>query len=235
MHHNNIPVGEFYDISVDDQEPYKVYGGTQYDASVFGPAKEWNPKYGDDWQYVWFDVWSGGDGCYTMADPLNSDIIYSSSQNGGIFRKNMRTNVSKGIKTKLQKGHEGNLNHKFVAPYIISKHNLLTLYNAGNYVYKSLNRGDSWKLINPDLSQSASEEKKSVAAGAIAESPIDPGVLFVGIDKGAFWFLWNDGMDWLENSTGLPNGYIPCICPSQFDKVRVYVTVTGINYDVLNN
>jgi len=235
MHYNNIPTGEFYDISIDDQEPYNVYGGTQDDASVFGPAKEWNPKYQDDWQYVWFDVWSGGDGCYTMADPLNPDIIYSSSQNGGIFRKNMQTDDSKGIRPKLPEGHEEKLNYNFVAPYIISKHNPLTLYHAGNYVFKSLNRGDSWKLISPDLAKSSIDGKKSLAAGAIAESPIEPGILFVGTDRGSFWITQNDGIEWSEYSVGLSNGYIRSICPSRFEKARVYVSITGINYDDLKN
>ncbi len=235
MHYNNIPTGEFYDISVDDQDPYHVYGGTQDDASVYGPAKEWNPKFQDEWQYVWFDVWSGGDGCYTMADPVYPNIIYSSSQNGAIFRKNMQTDRQVRIRPRLPKDHEGRLAYHFIAPYIISPHNPLTLYHAGNYIFKSLNRGDSWKLISPDLSQSASEEKKSVAAGAIAESPLEPGVIFVGTDRGAFWVTKDDGKEWVEHSVGLSNGYIRSICPSRFDKARVYVSVTGINYDDLKN
>jgi photosystem II stability/assembly factor-like uncharacterized protein len=235
MHHNNIPAGEFYDISVDNQDPYFVYGGTQDDSSVYGPAMEWNPKYQDEWQYVWLDAWAGGDGCYTMADPMDPNIVYTSSQNGGIFRKDMRADRSVGIRPRLPKGHEGRLSYNFVAPYIISQHNPLTLYHAGNYVFKSLNRGDSWRLISPDLSQSAFAEKKSVAAGAIAESPYEPGILFIGTDRGAFWVTQDDGRRWTEFSEGLSDGYIRSICPSRFSKSRVYVAVTGINYDDLRN
>jgi len=235
MHHNNIPAGEFYDISVDNQNPYYVYGGTQDDSSVYGPAKEWNSKYQDEWRYVWLDAWAGGDGCYTMADPLDPNIVYTSSQNGGIFRKDMRADRSVGIRPQLPEEHKGKLNYNFIAPYIISLHNPLTLYHAGNYIFKSLNRGDSWRLISPDLSQSAFEEKKSAAAGAIAESPFEPGVLFVGTDRGAFWVTLDDGKNWREFSEGLSNGYIRSICPSRFSKSRVYVAVTGINYDDLRN
>jgi photosystem II stability/assembly factor-like uncharacterized protein len=235
MHHNNIPAGEFYDISVDDQDPYYVYGGTQDDSSVYGPAKEWNPKYADEWRYVWLDAWAGGDGCYTMADPLGPNIVYTSSQEGGIFRKDMRADRSVGIRPRLPEGQEGRLEYNFVAPYIISPHNPLTLYHAGNFIFKSLNRGDSWRLISPDLSLSKFEEKRSVAAGAIAESPFEPGILFVGTDRGAFWVTQDDGKNWTEHSEGLPNGYIRSICPSQFDRARVYVSVTGINYDDLKN
>ncbi len=235
MHYNNIPAGEFYDISVDNQDPYCVYGGTQDDSSVYGPAKEWNPKFQDEWQYVWLDAWAGGDGCYTMADPLDPNIVYTSSQNGGIFRKDMRADRSVEIRPRLPKDHGGQLAYNFVAPYIISHHNPLTLYHAGNYIFKSLNRGESWQLISPDLSESALPEKKSVAAGAIAESPLEPGVLFVGTDRGAFWVTQDDGKNWTEHSEGLSDGYIRSICPSCFDKARVYVSVTGINYDDLKN
>jgi photosystem II stability/assembly factor-like uncharacterized protein len=235
MHHNNIPAGEFYDISVDDQNPYNVYGGTQDDASVYGPAKEWDPRFQDEWQYVWFDVWSGGDGCYTMADPTDPDIIYSSSQHGGIFRKNMQTGRRVRIRPGLPEDHSGQLAFHFIAPYIISPHDPRTLYHAGNYIFKSQNRGNNWKLISPDLSQSTLEEKRSVAAGAIAESPFEPGVLFVGTDRGAFWISKDDGKTWTEHSEGLSNGYIRSICPSRFEKARIYVSVTGINYDDLSN
>ncbi|MCP4724165.1 MAG: glycosyl hydrolase, partial [bacterium] len=235
MHHNNIPAGEFYDISVDNKEPYNVYGGTQDDASVYGPATEWNPNYQDQWKYVWFDVWSGGDGCYTLADPTDPDVIYSSNQNGNIFRKNMRTGRQNRIRPRFSGEREGRPNYHFITPYIISPHNPLTLYHAGNYIFKSLNRGDNWKLISPDLTRSAIPEKVSYSVGGFAESPIEPGVLFAGTEKGAFWVTNDDGRNWTEHSAGLPNCYIRSICPSRFDKARVYVTLTGINYDDLKN
>jgi photosystem II stability/assembly factor-like uncharacterized protein len=235
LHHNNIPAGEFYDISVDNQDPYLVYGGTQDDSSVFGPSKEWNPKFADGWHYVWLDAWAGGDGCYTVPDPTDSNIVYFSSQNGGIMRKDMQADRSVDIMPRLPKGHSGRLAFNFVAPYIISPHNFLTLYHAGNFVFKSLNRGDSWRVISPDLAVSAHEEKKSVAAGAIAESPLEPGVLFVGTDRGAFWVSLNDGVQWTEHSEGLADAYIRSICPSRFKRSRVYVAAAGINYDDLGN
>lgn len=231
MHHNNIPAGEFYDISVDDQDPYCVYGGTQDDASVFGPAQEWDPRFPDRWEYIWIDAWSGGDGCFTLPDPEDPDTVYFSSQNGGVRRKDKKKNRSASIRPKLPEDHPGKLAYNFVAPYILSPHNHLTLYHAGNYVFKSLNRGDSWWLISPDLSKSSSANKQSVAVGAIAESPLKPGLLYAGTDKGAFWVTKNDGASWDEHSQGLPPRYIRSICPSRFSLSRVYVAVTGINDD----
>lgn len=235
MHYNNLPAGEFYDISVDNQNPYYVYGGTQDDSSVYGPAKEWNPVYADGWKYVWLDAWSGGDGCVTIPDPEDPNTVYFSSQHGGIRRKDMKAGRSARIRPRLPKGQPGRLTYAFVAPYFISPHDHLTLYHAGNYIFKSVNRGDSWKLISPDLSQSAHKEKESTTMGAVAESPLEPGLLYAGTDKGAFWVTHDDGLEWIEHSKGLPNRYIRSICPSRFSRSRVYVAVPGINDDDLKN
>ncbi len=234
MHHNNIPAGEFYDISVDNQDPYYVYGGTQDDASVYGPSEEWNPIYPDGWKYIWVDAWSGGDGCVTLPDPVDSNIIYTSSQNGGIFRKDMAAEKSKHIRPRMPRGSGKKLNYNFVAPYIISPYSPTTLYHAGNYVFKSIDRGDHWELISPDLAKSSMPLKESLAVGAIEESPLNKGLLFAGTDKGAFWVSENDGDSWEERSVGLPDQYIRSICPSRFSSDRVYVELTGINQDDLN-
>ena len=234
LHYNNLPAGEFYDISVDNQDPYYVYGGTQDDASVYGPSREWKPKYPDGWKYIWVDAWSGGDGCVTIPDPEDPNIVYTSSQLGGIFRKDLKADRSQGIRPRLPKGHEGELSYEFIAPYILSPHNRLTLYHAGNYVFKSLNRGDDWRLISPNLAGSTYPGKISNAAGAIAESLLKPGLIYVGTDRGAFWVTKNDGVEWTECSQGLPDRYIRSICPSRFKESRVFVAVSGINTDDLS-
>jgi photosystem II stability/assembly factor-like uncharacterized protein len=233
LHHNNIPVGEFYDISVDNQDPYKIYGGTQDDASVFGPPSEWDPRFADGWRYVWLDPWSGGDGCYTFADPEDPATVYFSSQNGAARRQDTRTGQSVSIMPRLPKGFKGRAEYNFITPYFISPHDRLTLYHAGNYVFKSPDRGDSWRLISPDLAKSADPGRVSTAAGAIAESPLDPGVLYLGTDGGAFWVTTDDGGTWAERSAGLPPNYIRSICPSRFSRTRIYVAAPGINRDDL--
>lgn len=233
-HYNNIPAGEFYDISVDNQDPYMVYGGVQDDASVYGPSREWNPLFPDGWKYIWIDAWSGGDGCFTYPDPEDPNIIYTSSQNGGIFRKNMLKDQSKGIRPRLPKSNKEKLKYNFIAPYIISKHNTSRLYHAGNFVFKSENKGDDWELISPDLSISSDPQKKSLAAGAIAESSLNEKLLFVGTDHGAFWVSENQGEKWEERSADLPIAYIRSIQPSSFDPNRVYVSLNGMNYDDLS-
>jgi photosystem II stability/assembly factor-like uncharacterized protein len=233
LHLNNIPAGEFYDISVDNRTPFNVYGGVQDDASVYGPAREWNPLFADGWHYVWLDAWAGGDGCVTFPDPEDPNTVYFSSQNGGARRKDMAAGRSVSIRPRLPRGHEGELRFNFVAPYFPSPHDPKVLYHAGNYVFKSPDRGDSWTLISPDLAKSSDPARASEAAGAVAESPISPGVLYLGTDRGAFWVTTDDGKKWVERSEGLPNVYVRSICPSRFKRARVYAALTGINYDDL--
>ena len=235
IHYNNIPAGEFYDITVDNQDPYMIYGGTQDDATVFGPANEWNPRYADGWRYLWVDAWSGGDGCVTQVDPEDPNTVYFSSQNGGMMRKNLKTGLSKPIRPSLSGNQSGNLHFNFVSPYIISQHDSKTLYHAGNYVLKSMNRGDSWDVISEDLSVSKYPDKESVAAGALAKSPLDTGLIYVGTDRGAFWVSRNDGESWEERSEGLANNYVRSIVASRYSPSRVYLAMTGINYDDLHH
>ncbi len=113
-------------------------------------------------------------------------------------------------------------------------HGRLQKYHGGNFVFKSIDRGDSFKIISPNLSISPLKEKKSFALGALVESRIEKGLLFAGTDKGAFWVSKDDGGHWQENSTGLANNYIRSISPSRFSKQRVYLAMTGINYDDLH-
>ena len=141
LHHNNIPAGEFYDITVDNQTPYQIYGGVQDDATVFGPAEEWDPRFPDTWRYLWIDAWSGGDGCVTQVDPNDPNTVYFSMQNGFALRKDMRMDTSKVIAPSRQPGSPDDLEYQFITPYFISPHQSSTLYHAGNYVFKSVNRG----------------------------------------------------------------------------------------------
>lgn len=234
LHHNNIPAGEFYDVEVDQQAPYLIYAGAQDDATVYGPAREWDDQFRDVWRYLWIDAWSGGDGCITQVDPTDPNTVYFSLQEGYLLRKDVRADTSILIAPKSQPQRPRDLTYHFITPYFISPHQPQTLYHAGNYVHKSTNRGDDWSLISPDLAVSADSTKRSIAAGALAESPFRPGLLYAGTDRGAFWVSQNDGKSWQERSSGLPNYYIRSICPSRFRESRVYLAMSGLNYDHLD-
>lgn len=234
VHYNNIPVGEFYDITI-DQANYTIYGGTQDEATVFGPPLEINTSFPDPWKYLWIDPWDGGDGCVTQVDPTDPSIVYYSTQHGRAIRMDRSTDSTVVIMPKLPSDINDTLQHNFITPYFISFHNSNTLYHGGNYLFKSTDRGDSWIVISPNLNHSSVKMKKSFAAGAIAESRLEKGLLYAATDKGAFWVSKNDGKSWEEHSVGLANNYIRSICPSRFAKERVYLAMTGINFDDLRS
>jgi photosystem II stability/assembly factor-like uncharacterized protein len=234
MHYNNIPTGEFYDITL-DQANYTIYGGTQDDATVSGPPKEFNPQFPDPWNYVWIDAWDGGDGCVTAVDPVDRNIIYYSRQHGDVMRLEKSKDVAASVKPNLPKESKDTLQFNYMTPYFLSAYDHKTLYQAGNYLMKSTDRGDTWQAISPNLARSSVAEKKSVAAGTVVESPLAKGLLYVGTDHGAFWVSKNDGANWEEQSTGIASNYIRSISPSNHHLARVYMAMTGINYDDLHS
>lgn len=234
FHYNNIPVGEFYDITI-DQKNEVIYGGTQDDATVYGQAKEIKPHFPDTWKYLWIDPWDGGDGCVSQVDPEDDNTVYYSMQHGYAVRYDRKMDTTQVIQPELPKDRKDTLVFNYITPYFISPHHPKTLYHGGNFIFKSTDRGDNWQVISPNLAVSAMNEKKSYSTGALVESKIEKGLLYAGTDKGAFWVTKNDGATWEENSAGLANNYIRSICPSRFVQSRVYVAMTGINYDDLQS
>jgi photosystem II stability/assembly factor-like uncharacterized protein len=234
LHYNNIPTGEFYDITLDSASPYNIYGGVQDDATVYGPSKEFSQSFPDPWKYLWIDPWNGGDGCVTQVDPDDINIVYYSTQEGSARRLDRQTGKSLSIKPKLDEASQIELKFNFITPYFISPHDAKTLYHAGNVVFKSKDRGDNWQRISEDLSLSKTK-RKSTAAGALVESKRQAGLLYLGTDNGVFWVSRDDGKNWQEQSAGLPGAYIRSISPSNFSTQRVYIALTGLNYDDLNS
>ena len=231
FHYNNLPVGEFYFVRTDDERPYRIYSGTQDNAAVFGPAVPLKPDFGDHWNYVWIDPWSGGDGIVTCPDPEDPDIVYYESQNGDIRRKRMSTNASTPIKPRLPESHGGKRVNEWLTPFFVSDYNHATLYYGANFVFKSVDRGNHWEVISPDLSRSADEARRGGAITALRESPTKRGLLYAGTAHGALWVSGDDGVTWTEISRNLPAKYVKSILPSAFDPSRVYVSLSGIKED----
>jgi len=114
---------------------------------------------------------------------------------------------------------------------MLSRFDSKTLYMAGNYVMKSKDQGDHWTRISPNLIEETDDLKKETAAGALAESYFDEGTLFMGTDRGTMWRTIDGGKNWKNISEGLSKQYIRSIQPSKHKKERVYVAMTGLNYD----
>jgi hypothetical protein len=140
LHANNLPVSEFYAISVDEGSPYRIFGGTQDNAALLGPGdRRLEDGIADGWRNVWIDLWGGGDSYYTAGDPLDPDIVYYEQQFGGIKRKSMATGATRNIQPKAGKG-EPALRYNWMSPFLVSRHNPLTVYFGTNKLFKSLDR-----------------------------------------------------------------------------------------------
>ncbi len=229
--YNNIPVGEFYFVRTDNATPYNIYGGTQDNSAVMGPARPLKKNSPDNWQYVWIDPWSGGDGIVTAPDPEDPTTVYFESQNGHLSRKNMLTGESVFIKPGMPEGSKGEFFTEWLTPYFVSKYNHTTLYYGANHLFRSLNRGDSWEIISPNLAESGDVSRNGGGLTAIKESPLKKGVIYAGTAMGAVWLTKDDGLSWTEISNGLPSKYVKSFATSAFSESRVYVCLSGIRED----
>ncbi|MEQ1643500.1 MAG: sialidase family protein, partial [Pyrinomonadaceae bacterium] len=144
---NTVPLGYFYEVGVDNSLPYKVCGGLQDNNTWCGPSMTTNPQgiSNSDWYTV-----GGGDGFFAQPHPTDPDIVYGESQDGNLFRRNVRTGESKQIRPREELG-EKNFRFQWNSPILISSHDPNTVYYAGNFVFKSTERGDNWKKVSPDL------------------------------------------------------------------------------------
>lgn len=240
MHHNNLPIGEFYAVSVDDAQPYNIYGGTQDDAALFGPSTHkvedrlTHLGVEDPWKHIYVDRWGGGDSYFTVVDKLDPNIIYYEHQFGAIRRKNMKTGETKSIKPRAKQGAPP-LRTNWMTPFIISQHHDLRLYYAAQKLYRSENRGDTWELISPDLTTNPGPEKQgNVPYGtitSISESPFVEELLYAATDDGNIQITKDGGRQWTLIDKGLPEKWVSRIRASQHDQQTVYVTLTGYRED----
>ncbi len=185
-HHNDFAIGQFYHVAVDSRRDYRVYGGLQDNGSWGAPNRSANGSgtINEDWFRV-----GGGDGFVMATDPDNPDWVYYESQNGGFGRRNLVTGEGGSARARAPRGTRYRFNWK--SPFILSSHNPRIYYNAGNYVFRSLDRGSDLKAISPEISLT-----DKGAATALAESPLDSDVLYVGTNDGALWVTTNGGHEW---------------------------------------
>ena len=240
LHYNNLPIAEFYAVSVDNDEPYNIYGGTQDCAALFGPGThDINDRlttYGveDPWKHIYLDRWGGGDSYFTERDPGNPDIIYYEHQFGDFKRKNMKTGETVSIQPRAPKGARP-YRYNWMTPFIISKYDPSTIYYGGHMMFKSLNRGDNWDIISPDLSTQPGPEKQgNVPFGtitSISESSHAQGHLLIGTDDGNLQYTTNDGKNWTQIAETLPNKWVSRVRISRHKANTFYATFTGYRDD----
>ena len=249
----NLPVGLFYHVSYDMEQPYNVCGGMQDNYNWCGPSQSRMNR--GIMNYDWFQI-QGGDGFVAMPDLRDSRIIYTESQDGNMIRRNKVTGESKSIRptptTVTPAPAQGeSFRFHWDSPMMLSPHDPGTLIVAANRVFKSTDRGDSWTMISPDLTKNMSRDSivtmgvrgseiaiarndgisQWPAIVSLAESPKQPGVYFTGTDDGTVSMSRDGGRNW-QNITsrlpGFPEGsYVSEVVPSRFDARTVYITAAN--------
>ncbi|WP_370175986.1 VPS10 domain-containing protein [Leeuwenhoekiella palythoae] len=229
---NSIPLGQFYAINVDYEKPYNVYGGLQDNGTWKGPhTYSYSKDYEAEGQYPYKSI-GGGDGMQVQIDRRNSNIVYAGSQFGYYNRMNLETGERSFIKPSHDLG-EAPYRFNWETPILLSPHNQDILYMGGNKLMRSMNQGDDWAPISPDLT--AGGKKGNVPYGTltnISESPFQFGLLYTGSDDGVIQVTQDAGGSWDIISAGLPqNLWVSKVIASSHKKSRVYATLNGYRYD----
>ena len=222
---------------------YNVYGGTQDNNSLGGPSRT-NTAHGitnDDWF-----VTVGGDGYETVVDPEDPNIVFSQSQYGGLVRHDRKTGERVGIKPQHEPG-EPPLRFNWDSPLILSPHSRTRLYFAAQKLFRSDDRGDSWRAVSPDLSAqidrntlevmdrvwSVDAVSKNASTSyygnivSLSESPLVEGLIYVGTDDGLIQVTEDGGETWrkVESFPAVPaRTYVSDLETSLHDADTVYAS-----------
>jgi hypothetical protein len=243
---NSLPLGQFYEIGFDKQNPYCVYGGLQDNGSWGGPSETYYTQgiSNDEWFRI-----GGGDGFYTQVDPTDPNTIYAESQNGNLFRLNLKTGESKSIRPRPEDPKE-TYRFNWNSPIHISPHDPKTIYYGGNKLFISHDRGENWEAT-VDLTKQKDREKLPLMGTppdkntlskhdgiayfgditTISESPLKPGLLYVGTDDGNLQVSRDGGKTWKNVTSHIPGvpeyTYVTRVVASQFNEGTAYATLDG--------
>lgn len=244
----NLPLSQFYHVSVDNEEPYNIYGGLQDNGSWYGPSDSPGGIQARDWNSI-----GGGDGFRVLKHP-SKNIIYSEMQGAeNVWRYDMDAKKIKTIQPLPVKG-QVKLRFNWNAPMAISTHQPDRFYMGSQFLHKSEDMGDSWEIISPDLTTNDPTKQAQENSGGlskdnsgaenhttiftVAESELDENVIWVGTDDGNVQVTQDGGKSWTNTSgniNGLPlNTWCYHMEASVFDKGTAYAVFTGYTMNDMN-
>jgi photosystem II stability/assembly factor-like uncharacterized protein len=238
---NNVAIGQFYEIGLDMQKPYRICGGLQDNNVWCGPSATLDTHgiANSDWYTV-----GGGDGFYAQFDPSDPSTVYGESQDGNLLRRNLKTHESRSIRPPAAEGER--LRFQWNSPLLISAFDNKTIYYGGNYLFKSMDRGDSWMRLGGDLTNNQDRDtlpimgrvpdKKTMSRHdgvqawpsitTLSESPLNRDVLYAGTDDGNLQVTRDGGKTW-KNVAPKKGTYVSRIVASRFKEGTAYATLDG--------
>jgi photosystem II stability/assembly factor-like uncharacterized protein len=242
-----LPIGQIYHVYTDNRVPYYVYGNRQDGQSLYGPSNNLGgadkPISAGDWV-----VGPGGESGFLIPDPVDNNIIWGGSYAGWLdvadFRTHQKRSVAVWPKTPMG-SPAGVLKYRlnWTFPVAISPFDHNKVYIGSQYVHVTTNGGQTWKVISPDLStgdpsrlQSSggiTEDNLGPEYGgivfAIAESPLEKGLIWAGTNDGLVHLTRDGGEHWTNVTSGIPNlpplGTISNIEPSKYNAGTAYLSV----------
>ena len=237
----NLPFGQFYHVRYDMETPYNLYGGLQDNGTWRGPA--YSLKERGLPAYLWTSV-GGGDGFDAWPDPEDSQAGYGMSQGGSLYYFNIATGLSRGI---VPTETEVKARYNWNAGFAVDPFRPATIYLGSQFVHRSPDKGRTWEVISPDLTTNDPSKLKQAESGgltldvtnaenhctilAIAPSPVQEGVIWVGTDDGNIQLTRDGGRTWTLVSAVLTSGKkpvvpagatVPHIHASRFDAAAAY-------------
>ena len=237
-HQLNLPVSQFYHVSTDNADPYRVYGGLQDNSSWVGPSSFPGGVANSNWENMY-----GGDGFWMFEDPSDPDYLYAEAQGGTIGRENRYTHETRDLHPWPNYG-EKKLRFNWNTPIHMSPNEKGTIYIGAQFLFRSRDHGQSWERISPDLTTNDPEKQKQEESGgvtvdnssaemhttiySISESPKNGQIIWVGTDDGNLQVTRDGAKTWTNvvgNVSGLgKNSWVTTIEASRFDEATAYAT-----------
>jgi len=238
----NLPITQFYKITVDNDWPfYNVYGGTQDNSTLGGPSRTTSTHGVTNREWL---VVVGGDGFQPRVDPKNPDIVYAEWQNGGLVRYDRKNREGVDIQPQPEPGEAGS-RWNWDSPILISPHSSTRLYYGSQRLYRSENRGDSWTRISPDLTRDLDRNALEIMGKvwsvdtvaknrstsyfgnivSLAESKFTEDLLYAGTDDGLIQISEDGGETWRREETfpGVPEmTYVADLVVSEHDADTIF-------------
>ena len=214
----DLPISQFYATNIDNLNPIRKIGGTQDNGSMitFNGGT-------DNWEVIY-----GGDGFTAHVDYTNSNIIYCTSQNGGLGRS-----TNNGVSfSDITGGLSGRFN--WSTPYILDNQDPAILYVGSHMLFRSTNRGTSWTAISGDLTRGPNGRLGTITCITSGVLGSNQRVIYTGTDDAKVSVTTNSGTNWLDVTGSLPQRYITDIICDRRDPAKAYVTLSGFNIDERN-